>query len=74
LGEHASLETARLTADGHQLIAQMAAGQLRIDGTMSVLTCTGPGVSPDPAVAGAEVTIVAGRTTSVVCQESQPSH
>jgi hypothetical protein len=66
LGDHAALETAPLS-DGHQLIQQLGAGTLRIDGTTTTLSCHGAGVVPDPSVAGADVTIVPGATTKVVC-------
>lgn len=73
LGNYAALETTPLSADGYQRLGQMAAGVLRIDGTTSTLDCSGPGVVSDPAVAGADVTITAGQTTSVTCRETSNS-
>jgi hypothetical protein len=63
-------ETEPLDASGHQLVDRLAAGTLRIDGVSSTLNCTGPGVTPDPSVAGATVTVVAGTTVNITCKES----
>ena len=70
LGNYAALETAPLSADGHQLVSQLAGGVLRIAGTAGALDCTGPGVVSDPGAAGADVTITPGQTTSVTCHET----
>jgi serine/threonine protein kinase len=70
LSSHAALETAPVAADGHQLVDQLGGGVLRIDGTTSTLNCTGSGVTPDPSIAGATVTIAPGATVSVTCRES----
>jgi hypothetical protein len=66
LGDHAALETAPLSG-GHQVVQQLGAGSLQIDGTTTTLSCQGPGVVPDPGVAGADVTITPGMTTKVIC-------
>lgn len=70
LGRHAALETAP-AADGHQRVEQLAAGVLRIDGTTSTLHCSGQGVVDDAAAAGADVTIVPGKTATVTCRQSR---
>lgn len=67
-GSFAALETAPVS-NGAQPIDQLGAVVLRIDGTTSTLDCTGPGVAADPAVSGAQVTVVPGETMTVVCHE-----
>ncbi len=68
LGDHAALETAPISADGHQLLSQLAAGTLHIHGTASTLTCSGSGVVANPSIAGADVTITPGHTATVICR------
>jgi hypothetical protein len=70
LGDHAALETDPPTSDGHQLVYQLGPGTLRIDGVTGILHCTGAGVTPDPSVAGADVTITSGHTTMVTCTQT----
>lgn len=70
LEDHAALETVPLSANGHQLLAQLGTGELRIDGTNSTLDCSGPSVSSDQSIGGADVAVVAGQTVDVVCRQS----
>jgi hypothetical protein len=69
LGDQAALEVAPVAANGHQHLAQLGGGTLRIDGTSSTLHCTGTGVTADPSVGGATVTVTPGTTANVVCKE-----
>ncbi len=69
LGDHAALETAPLTDDGHQLVNQLAPGVLSLHGVITTLHCTGAGVTPNQSVGGADITITSGKTTVVTCTE-----
>jgi hypothetical protein len=70
LGQYAGLETAPVDANGHQRLGQLAGGVLRIDGTTTTLNCSGPGVTPNPSVAGADVVVTPGATVTVTCRMS----
>lgn len=70
LGKYAASETAPLSSDGRQVLSELGSGVLRIDGTTATLDCSGRGVAPDPADAGADVSVVAGQTVSVICHET----
>lgn len=69
LGKHAAIFDPTISPDGHQVLYQMGAGTLRIDGTTSTLSCIGPQVTSDPSVAGADVTITPGTTAYVICSQ-----
>jgi hypothetical protein len=66
LGDHAALETAPLS-DGHQVVQQLGAGTLQVDGTETTLSCQGAGVVPTTSSGVVDVTITPGTTTKVVC-------
>jgi len=65
-GGTGTLVTAPLSGN-HQVVQQLGAGTLYIDGVTSTLSCQGTGVVPDASRAGADVTITAGTTTQVIC-------
>ena len=65
-GGNGTIETAPLSGN-HQIVQQLGAGTLYIDGTTSTLSCRGTGVVPDAGRAGADVTITPGTTTQVIC-------
>jgi hypothetical protein len=65
LDDQGALETAPISPTGHQVIGQLGPGTLRIDGTMTSFTCSGPGVAGSGAIW--TVTVATGATTSVTC-------
>jgi hypothetical protein len=68
LGTQAALETDLATTNNQQIVAQLGAGTLRIDGVSTPFTCSGPGVAGSGAVW--TVPVQAGKTTSVTCVTS----
>ena len=45
LGAQAGLETDPVTTNNQQIVAELGAGSLRIDGVSTPFTCSGPGVA-----------------------------
>ena len=72
LGEHAALETAPLSSDGHQVLEQLGPGTLGLD-VLYPMTCTTSGgtqLAPDPSGRGLGVIITPGQVTHVICRLS----
>lgn len=63
LGTQAALETAPVSSAGTQVVDGLDAGSLRIDEVAASFSCTGATATGY----GAEVTVVAGRTSDVTC-------
>jgi hypothetical protein len=69
LGDHAALETAPLTNDGHQIIDQLGPGSLNLD-ILYPMACTETAGPQSGPLNGSDVTITPGRTAYVTCRET----
>jgi hypothetical protein len=67
LDPQAARDTAPV-AGAQQTLSGLAAGTLTISGDTQALSCSGPGVSPDPVALGATVAVTSGEQVTVSCR------